>query len=500
MSFLRSLCNRRLFRWLAGAIVSLITLAVLGAAWMNWAGSRAWAAARAGLEAEGETLDFMKLLPPPVADERNFCAIEPLRGIAATESRGAPDEGSPARKRDALKALGLLAEKGAPAFPPLAREDRTGHDLKPWAEFLSKQNAATTAAAPAEKVFQALESSRPLLRALGDAAMARPAAAFLPALGERLPEGSLFEMQLPHYQAMMPAVKALSLRAIAAAQAGEPREALAGTIAGLRLAHAASNEPFLIGMLVGASSFHMSQPPLWELLRTRRLGEADLAALQETLAMLDFEKALARAMRSELAAAVQGMDYARERPAEMLSLFQGALGAREPSLASRFLGAMLPRGFFDLNKAAITRWEHGGIIQPLQTGGLPLALKSGAEASQEAASQRGILHPGSVLAQAVMISIEHVVRAAAAREALRRQALAACALERCRLAERVLPEKLEALVPRFLPAVPAEVTTGEPVQYNRLSDSAFELVANTLADGGRTKEVRWRSDALADGR
>ena len=67
------------------------------------------------------------------------------------------------------------------------------------------------------------------------------------------------------------------------------------------------------------------------------------------------------------------------------------------------------------------------------------------------------------------------------------QTVLACALERYRLANGQFPEKLEALVPRFVTQLPNDVITGEPYKYRRTDDSHFVLYSigwNEKDDGG----------------
>jgi hypothetical protein len=54
-------------------------------------------------------------------------------------------------------------------------------------------------------------------------------------------------------------------------------------------------------------------------------------------------------------------------------------------------------------------------------------------------------------------------------EARRRAALTAIAVQHFRLAKNgAIPERLEELVPRFLPAVPRDPFDGQPLRYRRL--------------------------------
>jgi len=64
----------RILRWLAFALVVLLSLAVLAAAWISHEGRQRLAAVRAELLARGEKLTLVELAPPPIPDAVNFFA------------------------------------------------------------------------------------------------------------------------------------------------------------------------------------------------------------------------------------------------------------------------------------------------------------------------------------------------------------------------------------------------------------------------------------------
>ena len=67
------------------------------------------------------------------------------------------------------------------------------------------------------------------------------------------------------------------------------------------------------------------------------------------------------------------------------------------------------------------------------------------------------------------------------------QAALACALERYRVANEQFPEKLEALVPKFISQLPRDVLGGEPYKYRRTNDGQYVLYSlgwNEKDDGG----------------
>jgi hypothetical protein len=51
----------------------------------------------------------------------------------------------------------------------------------------------------------------------------------------------------------------------------------------------------------------------------------------------------------------------------------------------------------------------------------------------------------------------------------------ACALERYRLANGQFPDTLEALSPKFIAKIPADLINGQPLKYRRTTDGQFLL-------------------------
>jgi hypothetical protein len=54
----------------------------------NWRGKHAWESCKRGLEAKGETLDWNKFIPPPVADDQNFFAAPKMQEWFVKPSAG----------------------------------------------------------------------------------------------------------------------------------------------------------------------------------------------------------------------------------------------------------------------------------------------------------------------------------------------------------------------------------------------------------------------------
>jgi hypothetical protein len=85
---------------------------------------------------------------------------------------------------------------------------------------------------------------------------------------------------------------------------------------------------------------------------------------------------------------------------------------------------------------------------------------------------------------------DKVVEADARVAAELRSAVAGLAAERYRLKYARWPDTLDALVPEFLPAVPADPYDGRPLRYRRLPEGVvvYSLGPDKQDDGGRLPE------------
>jgi len=130
---------KRLFslRVLVWTFASLVTLFVLLVVLENWTGARALAAAKEKVVKEGESLDFMALVPPLPPEAENFCALEPLAGLTKAKDKPAP----------ALEALDKIISKAPGGLNSL--QLGTMPDLKPWIAHLAKNGIGKADATPA---------------------------------------------------------------------------------------------------------------------------------------------------------------------------------------------------------------------------------------------------------------------------------------------------------------------------------------------------------------
>ncbi|WP_395753141.1 hypothetical protein [Prosthecobacter sp.] len=473
---IRHFLSKRYVRIALWIFTTLATLVVLLHVWTNWSGRRRWAAAKAMLDQEGETLDYRKLLPETPPEAQNLLAIEPLRDIATVIDHD-DSKGGPGAKRKALDSMKWSGS--APAGGGVTLGKTT--DFQEWAKFLREIKYLDLPAEPspaASDVLAALDAKFPLLKQMADESVRRPLAMMTPGLREREMPDLLFSLRVPHYTAAQTLAKALSLRGRAAVAAGASAEAARCIISIQRLAQGCKQEPLLIGFLVGNSLEAMAQETLWLGLQQRVFAEEDLRLLQDLFSTSHTREALLRAVRGELASGMNAVEYLqqaangrKEVDAEILGAFTNQGKSR-----SLFIWRAIPSGLFDHWKSVIAEMEVQHLIQPLKTSGLRESVAQGeAVATELTKNSNPLLHPDHLMARLILPAVSMVSLNALVQDARQQQALAALALERYFVKHGRYPAVLSDLTPEFLPAAPLDPCDGKPLRYRTTPAGRYQL-------------------------
>ncbi|MGV3662473.1 MAG: hypothetical protein ACO1TE_19975 [Prosthecobacter sp.] len=499
---LRRLFATRLMRFVLWTSLTLITLIVLLYVWTNWSGRRRWAAAQAMIEAQGETLDFRKLLPTTPPDAQNLLAIDPLRDIAAVVD-GEETRGGPGARR---KALEVLKWNPTPSKAPPAQGIALGQaaGFQEWEKYLREAKIIDLPANTqpgAGNFLAALDAKFPLLKQLADEAPKRPQAMFTPGLREREMPGMLMAMRVPHYSVAQNLGRMLGLRARMAVAAGDSAEAAHTILAAIRLAQGCKREPMLIAYLVAQSVELMALEPLWLGLRAHVFTGDDLRLLQNLLSVDDTQAALLQSMRGELAAGLDVVEQLRasasgkrggsadaakaaSADADVKDAVRAILSGsdavpapvRESEARRALLLAMLPGGLFDHWKSALAEVEVRSLLAPLKEGRLMQAIHAASLAEQDLKQNSNLLrHPDRLMVKFVVPAVTPVVTNALLGAARWRQAQTAVALEQFFARQSRYPATLEELVPEFLPAVPLDPCDEKPLRYANPAPDRFSL-------------------------
>lgn len=531
--------HERRGNWFFALVRALLGCALLAAAvgagiyfWLDHKANKRWAEVEAMLTREGETLNYVDLLPMRMPEAENYAAMEELRDIA-TVVDGDDQKGVPAEKRKALQkmrggvegSMTLLSErmtgrrvnwavvaqdlhekKAPPGLPPAPGSPAIKVKTQPGPLKLLPPLGQEAAA-----VRAMLEEVSPLFKKLADRAMHYTQAQMVPPMRERPLPTNLLTLPMPHYQALTHCAGPLRVHAAAAAEAGDGAAAVADVCAVLLLAQSLDDEPVLIGNLVAMTFRAIALEMVWDVFyqspARRGLGEAELAHLQTLLGRWESDQNYLHAMRGELIVGAQMMDLlAASREGRSVL---GAESLVPEAFPYRFID-WLPASVFVLNKASLAEAEFDFVMAPLKRG-VDLRKDLVNAESLTAALEPGVsrwVDLERAFARLAVPTVNFMVRKNALTEVGRSQALLACVLERYFLKHGGYPAELGALVPAFLPELPADPWAAgkQPLGYRQTANGRYMIWSvgpDGVDDGGvvnfKSPETPRGKDLLEEG-
>jgi hypothetical protein len=473
----------------------VVTLIALLYGEENWRGRRAWNNYRQELEAQGAELDLAAFIPPPVPDEQNFAATpfvtswfpkssswEDSFSKANAKLRG--DEESPRRFTD------LVAWRTA--LKSVEAGNLNSHERIETGKMDAESRAQ---AAPA--VLAGLQDDEAIFQELR-AASRRPHIRYPVIYNLDNPWGIL----LPHLAKIKATCYRLRLKACAELAIGQSDRALEDLKLQFYMADSLKGEPFLISYLVRIACLQIAIQPIWEGLAEHRWSASQLEEFQTALEHHDLLSDLNRPRAAERAGIILTADllYRQKYRLSDLGDLAGPQSGSSPSLWSgefaNLLGRIAPHGWYyqeQMNASRVYANQSPGAFDPIRKRISPQLLATDAhEVERQIAGGRlgkelnALLHH-QILAALLQPELAKFSIKAAGAQTTMDQAALACALERYRLAEGRFPEKLEALVPRFMSQLPKDALTGEPYRYRRIADGQFVLYSvgwDEQDDGG----------------
>ncbi len=442
-------CERR-NGWTKGllpAAIALVTLITLFYSWTNWWGARKLSAALAVLREKNEPTRFEELLPPPVPDADNVATTPVFQELFVSE-------------KDAR--LGKLEIP----WKKIAGKPEAGESTIHFtARFLDPDFKGDDQAA-GELVLKSLAPSAPLLEEVAQA-VRRPGVCW------PLEYEKSFEMPLPHLSAMANTSKVLQGRAQAETAANRPDNAFKDVQTLFALARAAGSGGFLISLLVEASILDRTSQVISDGLDRRAWTDAQLADLSSELSRTDLMARLPDALRGERASFFQ--IHLKRHPEVLLLVQSSDTGESKNPTALRAAATLWPEGWLNEDKARYISTIQRYIDAVNHPKELPTTLADIEAARSGSSAWNKIRNPLSYLA---MPAILGVAKRITATQTILHSLATACAVERYRMAHGRLPATLEDLVPAFLPSVPADPLTGEPLHY-KISDTGSVLIYGT---------------------
>lgn len=476
------LWRRRWFRWTFTPVASIALSWCCICLILNYVGERRWQQVKARLEADGESFDYFALLPPPIPDEQNFCAIEALNGIRAAEGPGEIAILGKKKRDEINRQSAFLEPKDRmlvsinplyEAVPPDDRVILSGLGRK-GVSLLGKELPPKTW----QEVRTELEKNAPVLIELCQAVRQRPHAEHLPRPAPHELPRPLMRMSFEQLTVCQPLSDLVRLYALACLRCDDVRTSLDASLVLLRIAQADDSNRSLLGNLVAATHQTQFHSLLWLYLEGRHLDDASLLLVQQELQRFDPTKQHLASLRSELALGVDTYDYLQAHPVErwnMLGSASDLVSSASIAKPVALLSVVMPGGFFSLSKASDIELMCDGIIKPLKNQGLRHFETEITRVHALLQASTAWKRPDLLLAKMSVPTFALIHRMMILHENQHRQALLACALERHYLRHAGYPAVLEALDAEFLAGLSLLDVNGEKMHYQQTSGGRYRL-------------------------
>ncbi len=472
-------------------IVGLVVLAL--SAWMveNIRGKAAWARFRAEMVAKGEQLELSAMVPARVPDEENLARTPLLAPLLEydRDRRSAVKWRDPGGHQQAMKLANPFKNAGKLKAPSMGSwENSVPVDLALWQKFFEEHpdfaGRLQTSNAPAA-VLSALEHFDGPLAEMAKAAE-RPSAVFPVHYREN------FNALLPHLSVLKGLTSILSLRALAELAVGKSDLALQDIRLGLRLSDSLKSDPLIVSQMVRLAMIQSLLQPVWEGMSQRRWTDGQLSDLQFLLRGIPILESYALCIRGERAMANAMFDGMRN----------GKITGRELASAAPSIGPLapfVPTGWIYQNQTSLNRLYQDRIlpvIDPAQHRAYPSQL-SATDLPPELASHS----PYTILARLFLPAVSKTASKFARQQTNLDMASVAIALERYHNARGQYPEQLADVAPAYIPGIPNDVISGEPLKYLRTSEGRYLLYSvgwdESDEQGGMSRR-RTHSDVEGD--
>jgi hypothetical protein len=473
-------------------VVFLVTLAVLFAATLSFLGRRDWARVKAELLARGERLSLSELQPPPIPESQNFFA-EPMwdeltdlvdvevkaEGMMFLQKQIRLPEGK--RQLDGLNRPLTAAERTAlrAAFP-----DRTVPDNARAASLIAKayeQGRELDPAAQrrnAEFILAVMPMCEPVLSRL-DEQGERPGA-WLAIGSPEIPVSAISQVSyLMSYGGL------LGARCWAELVLGKGEAAARDAVARLLVPETLAGSPLLISILMRIANKKLALESVREGLARRAWNDRELAEIERALAGANYPAAMALALRGERGFGNQIFERIYRKSGE--TTMEKAWSTAAPSIYLWIFGAGEDARRNMIYQSAID------VLDKTPTEGLNARTFGVWDRDRKALQESAWNRLRYRITAMTFPNFTNIAQQGAILQDSISLARVAVALERYRLRHGTYPEALAALVPEFLPAVPLDVATLQPLMYARKGES-FSLWSpgwDAVDGGGGAGDVVW---------
>ena len=425
----------RFFKWLISGRIQkriwvsigiFILLAALVAQSLKWAGRSGWENWKAKWEVKGEKFDIASVIPPKVPDHQNFAKSQFFAPLFDHEVDSPTF--NEARDRFDIKTASSLR---------YAWRKGKHRDFVVWESAFYESDLAKLAD----------DLKRPHCR-----------------FNIRYEDG--FAAVLPHFSTMKNAATLFALSSAQRLSKGDTTGAWQDTLNGIRLGEQLRTEPFLISQLVRIAILEINFQTYWEGQVNRQWSAEQLTAFQETFQSIDLLAGMESAIRAER----NIINYWFTSVAQEGIQIQGLVDELNSSLG------FFPAFFFYGNQYQINRILTEIILPGIDVSNHRLNVHQFKKMEEEMLDLKSSFLPFRHAIALMMLPglDKYALKVSQTQAALDQSAIVA-ALERYRLAEGSYPEKLAALMPKFIAKIPGDLFHEQGLVYRINEDNSFTL-------------------------
>ncbi|HEX8371651.1 MAG TPA: hypothetical protein VF585_02630, partial [Chthoniobacterales bacterium] len=451
--------KRKLLKFLLWLFVSLITLVALLYAWTDWSGNRAWRKVEAELLAKGEPLRLEQIIPPHIADEKNFASSSFLKGVFEM------DPTTDYRPKYPQAVARFEAAVNLPRRPSPPQDDPSTHGaawhLSKWQTYFRAHpefRVNGPAMNPAEDIMEALANAKVPLDHIARELRERPQM--------RVPRNYDDELatKFPTRE-MGNLAKFYELRAIAQIRLGKAGEAYRDLESLLLLRKVVEPRLMLTGNALANGINRYALSVLREGLAARRWDEDQLTRLSLMLELQSPLPDLSVALRADRVFFVDSTRRLRgwespDGPGD--GLFPRMKNFVDVKLLNR------PQGYWAYDRSMYSR-----LIQQLLEKVLkPKQGSIDVSALHDYAAELDKIQTfptRALLSTTAYPNLSRLVLRSAEASTYSSVARIAIAVERYHAKNSSLPENLGVLVPEFIAKIPHDPIDGKPLRYQKLS-------------------------------
>ncbi len=273
-----------------------------------------------------------------------------------------------------------------------------------------------------------------------------------------------FDIPIPNFVTIRNTGQTLAAMAQCHLLQGKPEEALRD----LTLIHdlcrimEGSRPMTLVSAMINVAVRGLYAKTIADGLRWQTWREPQLVTLEEQLQGINLLPPVKQAFEMERVSICRALEPAtRPRPGK--PFFKGSV-----------LLSLIPRGWVYQNMVTIANRFPNTVASMDPASQIVFPDKVDA-LNEEALAISSHFSPYTFMAAMALPNYSHAIQTTARNQTTVHQALIVCALERYHLAHGAYPETLDALIPRFIAAIPHDVIGGQPPHYRRAADGTFAL-------------------------